>query len=532
MSGDAPGETAVADRQSRMAALKRFLRTLFLRWEAVLELAFGQRNNPVVNLGALGWYFFWIAAGTGIYLYIFFDTGITNAYASVEYMTHDQWYAAGVMRSLHRYSSDALVVVVFLHILREFSLDRLRGRRFFAWITGVPTLWLIYICGISGYWLIWDKLAQYIAIATTEWLDTLPFFGEPIANNFLNSTTLGNRFFTLMVFIHIFAPLFLLFLMWLHIQRHARGRVNPPRPLAVGTAITLLALSLVYPAVSQGPADLDTVPATLQLDWFYLLAYPLLDVVPGGKLWLILVGGTLFLALLPWVPPLKPAPVAVVSLDNCNGCGRCVEDCPFSAITMAPRSDGQAFDTQAVVLADNCMSCGICAGACPTSTPFRRARELIPGIELPDHSIAGLREKTLAAAARLNGATRVVVYACEKAGAEVLSGPDAQVITMPCVAMLPPAFIDFALSRRLADGVMLAGCAEGDCYFRLGDEWTRQRLAGQRDPYLRSRVPRERLVTSWLPAVSTRRRRHALSQFIDALRALPAADNERNRQDE
>lgn len=515
-----------------MTALKRLLRTLFQRWEAALELAFGQKNNPFVNLGALGWFFFWIAAATGIYLYIFFDTGITNAYASVEYMTRDQWYAAGVMRSLHRYSSDALVVVVFLHILREFSLDRLRGRRFFAWITGVPALWLIYICGISGYWLIWDKLAQYIAIATTEWLDSLPFFAEPIANNFLNSTTLGNRFFTLMVFIHIFAPLFLLFLMWLHIQRHARAHVNPPRPLALGTAATLIVLSLVHPAVSQGPADLDVVPATLQLDWFYLAAYPLLDVVPGGELWLILVAGTVFLAVLPWVPRLKPAPAAVVNLDNCNGCGRCVEDCPFSAISMQPRSDGKAFDTEAVVNVDHCMSCGICAGACPTSTPFRQARELVPGIELPDRSIAGLREKTLAAATRSNGATKVLVYACERSGAEVLESPDTPVITMPCVAMLPPAFIDFALSRRLADGVMIAGCAEGDCYFRLGDEWTRQRIAGQRDPYLRNRVPRERLATSWLPAGASRRRQKALRQFVDALRAVPPLQTARTKQDE
>ena len=71
---------------------------------------------------------------------------------SVEYITNDQWYAAGIMRSLHRYASDALVVVVLLHIVREFSFDRLRGRRFFAWLTGVPLLWFLYICGIS--WLL------------------------------------------------------------------------------------------------------------------------------------------------------------------------------------------------------------------------------------------------------------------------------------------------------------------------------------------------------------------------------------------
>jgi quinol-cytochrome oxidoreductase complex cytochrome b subunit len=281
-----------------MAFLKRSLRILFARAEAIFDWSFGQRNNPIANLGSLGWYFFWIVAASGIYLYLFFDTGITDAYASVEYITNDQWYAAGVMRSLHRYASDALVIVVFLHILREFSLDRMRGKRFFAWLTGVPLIWFIYICGITGYWLVWDKLAQYIAIATSEWLDTLPFFGEPIANNFLNSTTLGGRFFTLMVFMHIFAPLFMLFLMWLHIQRHARARVNPPRSLAIGTAITLTVLSLVYPAVSQGPANLDAVPATVNLDWYYLAAYPLLDVIPGGQLWLILVVGSIVLSLM------------------------------------------------------------------------------------------------------------------------------------------------------------------------------------------------------------------------------------------
>ena len=514
-----------------MAFLKRIIRLLYARAETVFDWSFGQRNSPLANLGALGWYFFWIVAGTGIYLYLFFDTGITDAYASVEYITHDQWYAAGVMRSLHRYASDALVVVLFLHILREFSLDRLRGKRFFAWLTGVPLIWIIYMCGITGYWLVWDKLAQFIAIATTEWLDTLPFFGEPIANNFLNSTTLGGRFFTLMVFMHIFAPLFMLFLMWLHIQRHARARVNPPRPLAIGTAISLLVLSLVYPAVSQGPANLDVVPATLNLDWFYLAAYPILDVIPGGQLWLILVVGSIFLSLLPWIPPKKSTPAAVVSLDNCNGCARCAEDCPFSAITMEPRSDGLAYNTEAVVNDGNCMSCGMCVGACPTATPFRRASAIVPGIELPDHPIAGLRERTKEASSRFADGPRVLVYTCNTANAAKLGEHGAQVISMPCVAMLPPAFIDFALSRDLADGVMLAGCAEGDCFYRLGDDWTMQRVAGERDPYLRKRVDRERLKLSWLPQGSTRRRERELAKFTASLGKLPPRPAKRGSRD-
>jgi ferredoxin/coenzyme F420-reducing hydrogenase delta subunit len=503
-----------------MGAVKRGLRILFERTEALFDFAFGQQLNPFNWLGALGWYFYWIVAGTGIYLYIFFDTGITNAYASVEYMTNDQWYLAGVMRSLHRYASDALVVIVFLHLMREFSLDRLRGRRFFAWLTGVPALFFIYICGITGYWLVWDQLAQYIAVATAEWLDALPFFGQPIAANFLNATTLADRFFTLMVFIHIFAPLFMLLLMWVHIQRHAGARVNPPKPLAIGTAATLVVLSLVHPAVSQGPANLDVVPVEVGLDWFYLFAYPALDVIPGGQLWLLIFGGLLFVALLPWMPPKNPAPAAVVSLDNCNGCARCFEDCPYSAIRMAPRTDGKGYEAQAEVDPDNCMSCGLCVGSCPTSTPFRRAGEIIPGIELPAHPIAGLRERTVAASKEFVKGRRVLVYACEHSNSEALQNDSARVLTLPCVAALPPSFIDFVLSRNLADGVAISGCAEGDCYYRLGGDWMQQRIDGERDPYLRKRVDRERL-RFWRYRACGIGRKQALAEFTSTLQALP-----------
>jgi hypothetical protein len=160
-----------------MDLLRRLLRYGFDVGEKFLALAFPASWNPLLNLGALG--FYWIVTASGIYIYIFFDTGVSQAFASVEYMTNDQWYAAGLMRSLHRYASDGLVAVMLLHILREFALDHYRGVRWFSWATGLPVLVLVYVAGISGYWLVWDKLAQYVAIVSTEWLDHLPFFGQP-----------------------------------------------------------------------------------------------------------------------------------------------------------------------------------------------------------------------------------------------------------------------------------------------------------------------------------------------------------------
>ena len=208
--------------------MRKLLRSGLERIEKGFDAAFTPQWNPLLQLGALGCFFYWIVIATGIYLYIFFDTGIHEAYDSVEYLSNQQWYLGGVLRSLHRYASDAMVIVVLLHLLREFVMDRFRGKRWFAWVTGVALLWLLYASGISGYWMVWDQLAQYIAIGTAEWFDALGIFGKPISRDFLNETSLSSRFFTLLIFIHIAAPLILLFGMWIHIQRQTKPKVNPP----------------------------------------------------------------------------------------------------------------------------------------------------------------------------------------------------------------------------------------------------------------------------------------------------------------
>lgn len=478
--------------------IQRAGRRAFALFENAFDAAFGPKINPFYHLGALSFFFFWVVVASGVYLYVFFESSIEGAYRSIEDLAHVQWYLGGVARSLHRYASDAMVIAVLLHLAREFALDRHRGVRWYAWVTGAMLLWFLYASGISGYWLVWDRLAQYVAVATTEWLDWLPLFGEPIARNFLNGAAVNDRFFSLLVFMHIGIPLFLLLGMWIHIQRISRARTNPPRAIVIGTLMALTALSLVYPALSQGPADLDTVVSVVRPDWFYLMLYPLIDAWSPGTVWMVAGGGTLLLMLLPWLPRRPEAAAAVVSLPNCNGCGRCFADCPYSAVIMQPRTDGLPYDSQAVVNPDLCTACGICAGACPTATPFRRTTELIPGIDMPLLPVREIRQRTLDVMVPLSGPDRVLVYACRSGGdLTALEASGVGVVTLPCVGALPPSFIDFALSRRHADGVILVGCAQGDCYQRLGVNWTEQRLAGSRDPYLRRRVPRNRIATIW-----------------------------------
>ena len=52
--------------------------------------------------------------------------------------------------------------------------------------------------------------------------------------------------------------------------------------------------------------------------------------------------------------------VAIVIVDECVGCGTCVDECPAEAITL----NG---DNIAIVIADECLDCGACVDVCPTN---------------------------------------------------------------------------------------------------------------------------------------------------------------------
>ena len=257
----------------------------YLALETWFTISFGHAWNPLYNLGTLSFFFFWVVFVSGLYLFIFFDTSLTGAYQSVEYMSHEQWYAAGIMRSLHRYASDAVIVTVVLHMFREFALDRYRSFRWFSWVTGVPTLWFLITLGITGYWLVWDELALYVAVLSSQLMDGLPMLPGSMSRNFL-AGQINDRFFTLMGFLHLLGqPVILLVALWIHVKRLSGVKIIAPAGLAIGTFVALLVLSVLAPAVSHEPANIAKTPAVLNLDWFYLNVYPLLDSWTAGQVW-------------------------------------------------------------------------------------------------------------------------------------------------------------------------------------------------------------------------------------------------------
>jgi NAD(P)H-flavin reductase/quinol-cytochrome oxidoreductase complex cytochrome b subunit len=285
--------------------VQRSGQTAFLAAERVFNRVFGDALNPFYYLGAIANYLLWIVVGTGVYLYVFFSTGVQEAYDSVERLTRAQWWLGGIMRSFHRYASDAMVLAMALHLIRHYVFDHYRSFRWFSWVSGVILLWLVYVSGINGYMLPWDRTAQFVTVATAEWLDRLPVFDGALIRNFITPDAVNDRLFSLLSFLHIGLPLGVLALLWIHTQRVPGAKTMPPRPLWSGLALALLVLSLVKPAVSGPPANLAVAPTTIPFDWFYLGVYPLIYAWSPGALWLFVGIATLVAFALPWLPPSK-----------------------------------------------------------------------------------------------------------------------------------------------------------------------------------------------------------------------------------
>jgi hypothetical protein len=283
-------------------ALRKGASSVFLRIEEALDVPFGGTDNPLRHLGAIGLYLLWIVVGTGLYLYTVLDTGIEAVYRSIGYLSTEQWYLGGVLRSLHRYAADGFMLVMMLHLIREWCYGRYHGFRLYSWMTGIPLIWLAYAAGIGGYWIVWDQLAQLSATATAELLDWLPIFSEPSARNFMSPDSISDRFFTMLVFIHIGVPLLLILGLWAHVHRISHVDYLPSRRAMLATLAILIGLSLLKPALSNPPANLATVPGALDFDWFILFLHPLTDFSSPAIVWSLLFGVTALLFALPLLP--------------------------------------------------------------------------------------------------------------------------------------------------------------------------------------------------------------------------------------
>jgi len=344
-------------------AQRKLLRTfekLWAKFEGFINRFTKSDFNPFYHLGTLTIFMLIVLIGTGIYITLIYRPGLDVAYQTVEKI--DSTWFGSLMRSMHRYASDGMIVLIVLHMLKMLFSDRFSGQRWLAWTSGWIMLAMVWLTGTMGYWLIWDQRAQWMTEYMMEYLagsSGLTYVAPDLA-----SRTFSN--FVIIIFLHVFIPLIGFLGIYIHSLRLSRERWWSPRWVSIQAVVGLVILSLLKPAQSALPADLSQLIQSVPMDAFYLGFLPLIDLWGNLIFWglAILVGGSLF--LLPWLASGRNPGPATVTDPKCTGCNICYAECPFDAIRMNDRNDSSGYHKLAIINEAQCTGCGICVGACPT----------------------------------------------------------------------------------------------------------------------------------------------------------------------
>lgn len=447
--------------------------------------------NPLYHTGTITLFLLIIIAITGVYLTMFFQFGFDQSYAAVARVELSP--VGRIIRALHRYASSLALLTALLHGWRTFFMDRFRGPRWLAWVTGIVLAILVWAGGVTGYWLTNDQRAQVLNQTLVHLLQGSRA-GVAFLNRYLTTGAAGSGWeFMLIVFLVHFGLLVLIAgFFWYHIQRLNRAKWLPPRLWIVGLTALLLVAALLVPADLLPRGDAGRLPSQISID------LPFLFYLPAALRWspLALGGGALVLAIglaaLPWLlQGQRPAPVAV-DAERCTGCRLCEQDCPYRAINMVERTDTSPHKFLAVVDPGLCVSCGICVGSC------------VPLALTLDRRPAEALWETVVAAAAQRGQPVKLVFTCERhalhGAAPYLANPgsDVRVIPLTCIGMVNPNLLTQALEAGAAE-VAFVGCPPEDCANREGNAWLQARLERTRAPRWKGDLAGAMVTTHWLP---------------------------------
>ncbi len=247
------------------------------------------------GLGGLSALLVMLLALTGVFLQMNYTPSPPQAYLDVLALRTDTWFG-DLLRNLHHWSANLLIVTSVLHLLRVFFTGAHRPPREVNWLLGIGMLLLVVGGNFTGYLLPWDQLAYWAITVGTSILTYIPVIGQPLSGLLLGGPEVGAP--TLLTFysLHIsFIPLGILALMSYHfwrvrkdggltIPKSASGR-EEPAPERVTTIPHLVRREVVWaaawlailflwamliPAPLEGIADPAVSPNPAKAPWYFL----------------------------------------------------------------------------------------------------------------------------------------------------------------------------------------------------------------------------------------------------------------------
>ena len=127
-------------------------------------------------MGGLSFFLFVVLTITGILLMFYYRPTVEYAYTDIIDLTEQ--VPLGMMRELHRWGAHAMVLTVWLHMLRVFMTGSYKPPREFNWGVGVLLMTMTMFLSFTGYLLPWDQLAIWAVTVGTNMARAHPFIGH------------------------------------------------------------------------------------------------------------------------------------------------------------------------------------------------------------------------------------------------------------------------------------------------------------------------------------------------------------------
>ncbi|MEK6643417.1 MAG: cytochrome b N-terminal domain-containing protein [Planctomycetota bacterium] len=161
------------DRRTRAMAI---LSNVFLHLHPVAVRKSGIRLSFTWCMGGLTFFLFLAETITGVLLMFYYRPVVEYAYADI--IALRAHVTLGLMREIHRWGAHAMVISIWLHMLRVFLTGSYKPPREFNWGVGVILLTLTLLLSFTGYLLPWDQLAMWAITVGSNMARATPVAGN------------------------------------------------------------------------------------------------------------------------------------------------------------------------------------------------------------------------------------------------------------------------------------------------------------------------------------------------------------------
>ncbi|EGW37512.1 cytochrome b N-terminal domain-containing protein [Desulfosporosinus sp. OT] len=179
-------------------------------------------------LGGLSFLAFVILGVTGFLLMFHYQPGDSTGFGSILTIASVIPYGS-VIRNLHYWAGQLMVVTVNLHMLRVVWTHSYKSPKQLNWLIGVALLILILVLDFTGYLLIGSQESGAAATVAVNILGLIPGMGKGLAQiMFGEPSALSGSTLVVYVWHCVGLPIFALFLQLYHFWRIRRdGGVRP-----------------------------------------------------------------------------------------------------------------------------------------------------------------------------------------------------------------------------------------------------------------------------------------------------------------